>query len=99
MGEFLSKNFDAKQKFTGRKYQFPDKRKTFGLSHLETYTTVGACDDDQLAVKPLLAQVDPHRQLLAQPEGGHHEGHVDRGRGAEGEEGGQHPDCVGGQGN
>ena len=63
------------------------------FSHLETYPAVGACDGDQLAFEPLLPPVDPHRQLLPQPEGDHHKGHVERSRGAEGEEGSQHPDC------
>ena len=63
--------------------------------HLETNATVGPSDDDQLAVQPLLAAVDPHRQLLPQPESEHHDGGVEGGRGAEGEEGVQHPEGMG----
>ena len=60
------------------------------FSYLETNATVGPSDDDQLAVQPLLAPVDPHRQLLAEPEGGQAEGCVEEGRGEEGEECRQH---------
>ena len=65
------------------------------ISHLKTNPAVGSCDDDQLAVQPLLAAVDPHRQLLPQPEREHHNGGVEGGRGAEGEEGVQHPEGMG----
>ena len=65
------------------------------ISHLKTNPTVGSCDDDQLAVQPLLAAVDPHRQLLPQPERENHNGGVEGGRGAEGEEGVQHPEGMG----
>ena len=60
------------------------------LPHLETYPTVGSSDDDQLTVQPLLPPIDPHRQLLPQPEGDHQQGCVEGGRGEEGEKCGHH---------
>ena len=65
-------------------------RKKGSFPHLETNATVGASDDDQLAVQPLLPSVDPHRQLLPQPEGDHHQGCVEGGGGEEGEKCGHH---------
>ena len=68
------------------------------LPHLETYPTVGSSDDDQLTVQPLLPPIDPHRQLLPQPEGDHQQGCVEGGRGEEGEKCGHHlGTCSAGQ--
>ena len=36
--------------------------------HLKTDAAVGPCDHHKLAIQPLLPPVDPHRQLLPEPE-------------------------------
>ena len=48
--------------------QFP------AITHLEADATVGPGDDHQLAVEPLLAEVEAHGELLPHPEGGQEEG-------------------------
>ena len=109
LGDISHEGIDRRQA-KASKYRFPCYTfKTFydntdtltnhleNISHLKTNPAVGSCDDDQLAVQPLLAAVDPHRQLLPQPEREHHNGGVEGGRGAEGEEGVQHPEGMGSQ--